>query len=66
MHKITDNTEQQLQSTVIYCKVQGRKKWEKGSHMQIVTIYQYHHKITQTFENFVNLWEKLGNSQMLH
>ena len=53
MDKIMNNTEQLfMQSTVTYCKVQGRKKWEKGSHMQIVTIYQYQHILTQTWKHY--------------
>lgn len=48
------NTEQHpfMQSTRTYCKVQGRKKWEKGSHMQIVTIYQHQHMLTQTWKYY--------------
>lgn len=55
--KMINNTEQHpfVQSTVTHCKLQGRKKWEKGSHMQIVTIYHYQHTLTQTWKHYEEL-----------
>lgn len=54
MDKIMNSTEQRpfMQNTVTYCKVQRRKKWEKGTQMQIVTIYQYQHILTQTWKHY--------------